>query len=350
MFRSPPVQLVFALGSLALSACAEDRTPTQPESGVEAASPAALAAALAPNTWTLKAAPPNGLFVNQLSAGVVPDASGQSIVYLLGGRDENGGSGANIVTYKIGTNTWTVKGFEPRVYVFNSNGVGRIGNTLYISGGEQYNEGRIIVGTFSAYDPATNTLTAKPLPPKRTAGGVTGVIDGKLYVLPGRCSTDFYPADDPSYCQSESIRTLFRYSPTTNFWSWKRQAPHNHDNGAGGVINGKFYVAGGTGVAALDRYDPATDTWTTLAPLPVASGAIGAVLQGKLYVVVGSPTGRRAYAYDPATNTWTRKAAPHWDHPEIVPITWGGKPFLLAVGGLHGDGPVYSNPTEVYAP
>jgi hypothetical protein len=132
MFRSPPVPLVFALGSLALSACAEDRTPTQPESGVEAASPAALAAALAPNTWTLKAAPPNGLFVNQLSAGVVPDASGQSIVYLLGGRDEDGGSGAVITTYKIGTNTWTVKGFEPRVYVFNSNGVGRIGKTLYI--------------------------------------------------------------------------------------------------------------------------------------------------------------------------------------------------------------------------
>ena len=233
MSRSSPVPLVFVLGSLALSACAEDRTPTQPESGVEAASPGTLAAALAPNTWTLKAAPPNGLFVNQLSAGVAPDASGQSIVYLLGGRDEDGGSGASIATYKIGTNTWTVKGYDPRVYVFNSNGVGRIGNTLYISGGEQYNEGRRIVGTFSAYDPATDVLTAKPTPPRLTAGGVTGVIDDKLYVLPGLCSTDFYPAD-PYYCKSESIRTLFRYSPTTNLWTWKRQAPHNHNNGAVG--------------------------------------------------------------------------------------------------------------------
>jgi N-acetylneuraminic acid mutarotase len=358
MFRSPPVQLVLALGALALTACAEDRSPTQPESAAEPASAAGLAAAIAPNTWLLKAAPPNDQSVTRLSAGVVPDASGNSIVYTLGGRSNDpgaGGSGcgSNILAYKIGTNTWTLKGHDPRLFLYNSNGVGKIGNTLYISGGESDCVGYHIDGRFSAYDPATNTVTAKPTPPKLTAGGVTGVIDGKLYVLPGLCSTDFYPSN-PYYCQSEAIRTLFRYSPTTNFWSWKRQAPHNHANGAGGVINGKFYVAGGNGGAALDRYNPATDTWTTLAPLPKAGTAVGAVLQGKLFVVVSDETGttgRRAYAYDPATNKWTSKAAPHWDHPEIVPITWGGKPYLLAVGGVHGFSPdVQNNPTEVYAP
>jgi N-acetylneuraminic acid mutarotase len=356
MFRSPPVQLVLALGSLALTACAEDRSPTQPEAGAEPASAAGLAAAITPNTWLLKAAPPNYSFVNGLSAGVVPDASGQSIVYTLGGRDDDGGCGTGVLTYKIGTNTWSSKGSEP-VYVFNSNGVGKIGNTLYISGGESYCGGYgHIDGGFSAYDVATNTLTEKATPPKLTAAGVTGVIDGKLYVLPGVCSTDLL--DNRYYCQSESIRTLWRYSPTTNFWSWKRQAPHYHANGAGGVINGKFYVAGGSNnygsqlEASLDRYNPATDTWTTLAPLPRAGAAVGAVLQGKLFVVVYDETGttaRRAYAYDPATNKWTSKAAPHWDHPEIVPITWGGKPYLLALGGIHGPG-YQTNPTEVYAP
>ena len=39
MFRSPPVQLVLALGALTLGACAEDRTPTEP--GAEPASAAA---------------------------------------------------------------------------------------------------------------------------------------------------------------------------------------------------------------------------------------------------------------------------------------------------------------------
>jgi N-acetylneuraminic acid mutarotase len=123
------------------------------------------------------------------------------------------------------------------------------------------------------------------------------------------------------------------------------------------VINGQFYVAGGfnnfasPSEASLDRYNPATDTWTTLAPLPTAGAARGAVIQGKLFVVVRTTTGRRAYAYDPATNKWTAKAAPRWNHDDIVPITWGGKPFLLAVGGLHGDWPyLKANPTEVYAP
>ena len=352
MFRSLPVQLVLALGSLALSACAKDRTPTQPESGAEPASDASLAAALAPNTWTLKAAPPNGGAVSQLSAGVVPDASGQSIVYTLGGRSEDGGGcEGGIATYKIGTNTWAGKQSDgPEV--FNSNGVGKIGNTLYISGGESYCGGSWHVdGSFWAYDPATNTLTRKPTPPKLTADGVTGVIDGRLYVLPGLCSSDYYP--NPSYCDHEPFRRLFRYNPATNLWATKQSAPHFHTNGAGGVINGKFYVAGGGGGAALDRYDPATDTWKTLAPLPTAGTARGAVLQGKLYVVVetGYPTFlRRAYAYDPVTNKWTSKAAPRWDHPEIAPITWGGKPFLLAVGGVHFDPGLLSNPTEVYAP
>jgi hypothetical protein len=354
MSRSPLIQLLLTLGAFALTACAEDRSPTS-ESGAEPAPAGSLAAALAPNTWTLKAAPPNWSFANGLSAGVVPDASGQSIVYTIGGRDDDGGCGAVILTYKIGANKWASTGFEPRVTVFNSNGIGKIGNTLYISGGESYCGGtRYIDGSFGAYDPATNTLTNKPTPPKLTAAGVTGVIDGKLYVLPGRCNADLYP-DYPYYCVSEPIRTLFRYSPTTNRWTWRPPAPHYHENGAGGVINGKFYVVGGSNLeASLDRYDPATDTWTTLAPLPVTGAAIGAVLQGKLYVVVETGTYptvvRRAYAYDPATNKWTAKAAPRWYHDDIVPITWAGKPFLLAVGGIHFSPGYQTNPTEVYAP
>jgi hypothetical protein len=357
MFRSPLIHRVLPLGALALAACAEDRSPTQPESGTEPASATPLAAALAPNTWTLKSPRPGNVLIGT-SAGVMPDASGQSIVYVFGGTDGAGSSGAPIGIYKIGTNTWSGKNPEGEsVDVYNSNGVGRIGNTLYISGGESYLGGsNHIDGSFSAYNPATNTLTDKATPPKLTASGVTGVIDGKLYVLPGRCSTDNYP-NNPFYCQSESIRTLFRYSPTTNFWSWKRPAPHYHANGAGGVINGKFYVAGGSNnfgsqlEASLDRYDPATDTWTTLAPLPTAGAARGAVLQGKLFVVVQTTTARRAYAYDPATNKWTSKTAPRYYHDDIVPITWGGKPFLLGVGGTHGEYPyLKANPAEVYAP
>lgn len=354
MLRLPPHTLLLALGSLAVLACGEDSNPTQPTSAAQPVAGVPLADAFTSNTWTLKAAPPDNAFVNQASAGVVNDANGLPVVYMLGGRDNDGGSGASVLTYRVATNTWGSQGSEPRVFVFNSNGVGRIGSLLYISGGESFGSGSFeIAGGFWAYDPATNTLTQKPNQPKITSEGVTGVIDGKLYVLPGRCNSDRFP--NPGYCEVEPFRRLFRYNPATNAWATKKPAPHFHPLGAGGVISGKFYAAGGTGTNTLDRYDPATDTWNTLAPLPVGGEARGAVMQGKLYVVVtnfNQTLGKfvfDAFAFDPATNAWTRKAAPRYTHSEIVAITWNGKPHLLAVGGIAAFGGSPSR-VELYTP
>lgn len=354
MSRRPPLHLVFSLSMLALAACGEDRSPTQPESGVEPA-PSAPQFALASNTWTLKAAYPAVFGAVWLSAGVARNAAGQSIVYTFGGTDDQGGLGVPIVAYNVGTNTWTSKGKETEIQFFNMNGVGEIGGKLYVSGGSAGDFYGFTSATWE-YDPAANRLSLKANMPKLTADGVSGVIDGKLYVLPGRCLDWFWP--QAGYCEHEPFRRLFRYNPATNYWATKRPAPHYHAHGAGGVINGKFYVAGGTEsgvpVAALDRYDPVTDTWTTLAPLPTAGRARGAVLQGKLFVVV-SPDGApdRAYAYNPATNTWTSKAAPRRPHDAIVAITWGGKPYLLAIGGIHQVSTwpyTVANASELYTP
>jgi N-acetylneuraminic acid mutarotase len=161
--------------------------------------------------------------------------------------------------------------------------------------------------------------------------------------VPGTCSFDNYPA--PGYCETEPFRRLFRYNPATNYWATKRSAPHYHTNGGGGVINGKFYVAGGID-NSLDRYDPATDTWKTLAPMPTGGAARAAVLQGKLFVI----TSGGAYAYNPATSTWSVKARPKLSHSALVAITWGGKPYLLAVGGVHYDPYATPNASELYTP
>jgi N-acetylneuraminic acid mutarotase len=348
--------LPFSLGLLTLVSCGE--SPTQPEMAVDPA-PLASAVALASNTWTPKAAYPAVFGAVGLSLGMVPNAAGESIVYSFGGTDDEGGSAVSIRAYNVATNTWTTKSYEPRVDVFNTNGVGKIGSKLYFSGGRSWNGGsEYIDGRFWVYNPATNTLTEKARPPKLTADGVTGVIDGKLYVLPGTCSADYYPG--AGYCEFEPFRRLFRYNPATNKWATKRSAPHYHTNGAGGVINGKFYVAGGTDdhrqpVAALDRYDPLTDTWKTLAPLPTAGRAVGTVLQGKLFVIVSKlkadfTTELRAYAYNPATNTWTPRAAPNRGHPAIVRVTLNGKPRLFAAGGIRYDPSATPNESELYTP
>jgi hypothetical protein len=119
-------------------------------------------------------------------------------------------------------------------------------------------------------------------------------------------------------------------------WVARPQAPHYHTSGAGGVINGKFYVAGGfdglgNPETALDVYDPSTNSWKTLAPLPIGGGARGAVLLGKLFVVVGS----HMYVYNPATNFWGARAAPQWGHPAVVKVSLDGHARLLAIGGAH---------------
>jgi hypothetical protein len=360
MLRQLPRRLAVGLGVLSMAAC-DAGEPTQPDVGTEAV-PQAPLAALTSNTWVSRAAYPFVFGAVGLAAGVIPNAQGQSIVYTLGGTDGEGGSGVSIGRYNVATNTWSSKSYEPRIYVFNSNGVGRIGDKLYISGGYVWGpDGKTIVRHLWAYDPAANTLSQLPDMPKFTADGVTGVIDGKLYVLPATCATDFFPSS--GYCDHLEFRRLFRYNPATNRWVTKAQAPHYHASGAGGVINGKFYVAGGLAnalsetrpVTALDVYDPATDTWKTLAPLPIGGRARGAVLQGRLYVVIDRlrpdlTTELHTYVYNPATNVWSTRAAPNREHPSIVRVTLDGSPRLLAIGGIHYTPSPIVNASELYTP
>jgi N-acetylneuraminic acid mutarotase len=348
MLRPDPRSVLLALGSLATIACSEESTPTQPSSGAVPVSVASSAVAATSNTWTSKTGLPDGAFANQASAGVMNDASGQPVVYLLGGRDDDGGCGASISAYRVATDTWGSAGAGLELDMFDANGVGRIGNLLYVSGGESFCGGsRFVDGRFWAFSPATHTLTEKPFPPKGTARGVTGVINSQLYVLPGECDIYNFPA--PTYCETESIRRLFRFNPATNRWATKKSAPHFHQLGAGGVINGQFYVAGGLGTNTLDRYDPVTDTWKTLASLPVGGMARGTAMQGKLWVVIDHYYEDRQtsmlamFVYDPNTNVWTRKATPKYRHSDIVAVSLNGKPLLVAVGGM-------AIPVEVYTP
>ena len=192
------------------------------------------------------------------------------------------------------------------------------------------------------YDPVTGSITRRSDMPRATAEGVTGVINGKLYVLAGRCV---------SLGQAVACHTFYRYDPATKLWTKLAPAPSNHDRGAGGVINGKFYVAGG-GNRNLDVYEPATNTWTTRAPLPeVRSGTAGAVLGGKLYVIGGrGASGSKAvFAYDPVTNSWRTRASLNVGRSDLAAAritTLDGKSYILAVGGSFGG----YRANELYTP
>ena len=334
-----------ACATVALLACTSENGPTEPQpSGTMATADPTLAAVV--DIWRERGPHPFGPLIG-VSVGVRTNAAGQSIVYGFGGCNVvDGGFGfcteEQISIYNVATDTWT-RDRSFLVSVHSSNGVGTIGGKLYSSGG--YNLHSAIDGLSSrawVYDPAqtfpdtsqARRVTQLASMPKRTAEGVTGVINGKLYVLPGLVDETL---------EQKPFRRLYRYDPATNQWGARRSAPHFHRLAAAGVISGKFYVAGGLGSTDLDVYNPATDTWTTRAPIPKAGRAIGTALAGKLYAVVGTD----AYVYDPGSNRWSAIADPTWGHSGVVRVVINGKPKLLAVGGGSEDVP---NNTEVYTP
>lgn len=325
--------------TLTALACSPEGTPTQPDSPADPMPALAVAYSQTPNTWTPRAPLPEFGQIG-VSAGVVTTAAGRSTVYTFGGLETGeGGVDWPVEAYDVTTDTWSVKASMTHGTALN--GVGKIGSRLYFSGGffpqSEEHSNRLF-----AYDYANDRIIPKHDMPNYTSDGITGVVNGKLYVLPGVCGGEFWP--EPGYCDTEPFRKLFRYDPATDAWTKMGWCPHFHPDGAGGVINGKFYVADGNASASLDEYDATSNTWRTRAPVPLAGRAIGAVVNNKLYVVVSTASGLAAYAYSPATNTWARKAAPKAGHSALVQVSLSGKNYLLAVGG--GS----EVPNELYAP
>lgn len=345
MTRSLLRELALALTGLALAACSETSTPTQPGADADKAPTAEALSGALRNSWTEKARHPDrGLETSSgrigHAAGVANDASGRPHLYVFGGITadfEN--HWTTTETYDLATDKWTTSGGIGLAF---TNGVGKIGSKLYISGGGYFatSDGAQIVSSLYAYEPATGRLTRKAEMPRPTANGVSAVINDKLYVLAGmlagRCDTLFGIVD----CTNFPTRRFYRYDPRTDSWATRPWSPHVHVGGVGGVIDGNFYVTGGS--ADLDVYDAVANTWTTRAPMPEArTGAAGAVLGGRLYVIGGCGASGcdKVFAYDPVTNTWRTKANLPTPKSDLAAgrMTLDGKSYILAVAGSGDD-------------
>jgi N-acetylneuraminic acid mutarotase len=115
------------------------------------------------------------------------------------------------------------------------------------------------------------------------------------------------------------VNEFYSYDPARNLWSHALSAtPVVHKYGAGGVINGRFYLAGGstdhgTNTGRLEIYDPDIDDWATnRAPMPTPRCSLASsVLDGKLYVIggqAGTPDATMLEVveiYDPKTDHWS---------------------------------------------
>ena len=208
----------------------------------------------------------------------------------------------------------------------------------------------------NVYDPVLNRWSKKADMPHRFGSGVTGVIAGKLYVMPGRCNS--------CGTREQITSRLYRYDPLTDTWTALSRGPHAHASGAAAVINGKFYVAGGIGAdgrpsSQLDVYDPATNRWTTLAPMPEArTGIAGTSLSNKFHIFGKSNAEEAEFqngvdAYDPVTDRWTARTpmpgAGTGDHA-AARVTYQGRSHVVVVGGADIEGSNTGNTTRVYTP
>lgn len=346
--------LTLTLTMLALAACGETTFPTGPETAGTAApaepssgQPQLLISGL--GSWTTRAPMPTAR--DHLAATVVNNSSGQPVLYAIGGYDGILNTALRRVeAYNFATNTWSQKAGLPSGRA-QSNGANVIGGKIYLAGG---NSSTGPTRSLYVYDPGTNSWTTKASMPVTNSSGVSGVINGKLYVLVGLCGN----------CSAPYPRRLYRYDPSSNTWTRRADCPRQHVYGAAGVFDGKLYVAGGddgtfdiqSTQGWLDVYNPVTNTWTAKAPLPAPrAGGAATVLAKKLYVVGGSEGEddlASVDAYDPATNTWAGKAPMGTARLGLVArtVTYGGVSYILAVGGSLSNGAGVTGKLERYTP
>jgi N-acetylneuraminic acid mutarotase len=332
MFSGTLRPLTLALTGLTLISCTDETTAPKPAADEEtvgtrpaiASNTAVLAAAA--NTWATRADMPSTERRNPALAEV-RNASGQSVLYVIGGTTLRGASLGKLQAYNVAANTWSYKAEMPTP-LYNSNGTGVINGKIYISGGlrwyKSYSEALFV------YDPATNQWSQKRPMPGTNEGGATGVINNKLYVLTGCFAEDCSPLGT----------TFYRYDPTTNQWTSLPTPPSNLFRSIAGTIGKKFYTSGNNGQVGV--FDPVTNSWTLKAPTgDLPYNAAGIALQAKLYALNldhGNPDGTVTTSirvYDPVTNVWTKRPSVTLKQTgRLALVHRDGGPRIEMVGGI----------------
>ncbi|MDO1451697.1 kelch repeat-containing protein [Rhodocytophaga aerolata] len=115
---------------------------------------------------------------------------------------------------------------------------------------------------------------------------------------------------------NEMLKDLWMYDQESNSWIQKNDAPTSFAGGISFVLDNKVYIGlgeNGSGQSPFYEYTPETDSWKRLENFPGNNGlanvaATTFALKGKGYVVGGanSFSNKQCWMYSPQSDEWTR--------------------------------------------
>eukprot|EP01048_Picozoa_sp_COSAG05_P005551 COSAG05_NODE_332_length_11268_cov_132.023726_7_plen_397_part_00 len=280
----------------------------------------------------------NALYFSCHQVGINPVESA-TMIYAVGGVDENDIPLTTAERYDPDTNSWTP--IASMGTARGDLGLTTFNNTLYAVGG--YNTGNTLTTEYNSattaerYDPNTNSWT--PIASMGTTLTTLTTLSNNLYAVGGN---DKY--GDP-------LTTAERYDPDTNSWTpIASMGTARLGLGLTALTNNLYAVGGYDGNNILntaERYDPDTNSWTPIASMGTARWFLGlTTLNNNLYAVGGSGL-TTAERYDPDTNSWTPIASMGTARDSLGLTTLTNN--LYAVGG-HDENDNILSSSERYDP
>lgn len=279
--------------------------------------------------------------------------------YVMAGLDpKSGGPIGAVYVFDPASNTWTAKGPMPipAHHIMTTAVKGKI----YVFGGfvkPQTGAGWQPTSNSWAYDPATERWEKlAPLPTPRGAGWAVEMA-GKIYVIGGAQAnvrgnpTATLLPDTPQLV----LGTVEEYDSAANSWRTCAPMPTPRNHLLAAAVGGKIYAIGGRIASAritsaddtnvIEVYDPATDQWTDAGRAPIRrSGMAGGVYQGKIYVAGGEYQdweGAKAFwaveSFDPSTGRWDTLPRMQLAHHGFA-AGFLGDSFHVVGGGFQSDG------------
>jgi N-acetylneuraminic acid mutarotase len=235
----------------------------------------------------------------------------QSKVYLVGGFTGQGKNPPNTLVYDPTSDMWAEKAPMPSTRI-ETDAV--VGEKIYVMGGHTTNPwepGSPLVEN-EVYDVANDTWSELAPIPTAVDRSLSGVFDGKIYVVGGRTGQGYTTVD---------LNEV--YDIATDLWTAKASIPYAVVKYASAVVDNKIYVIGGQdeflhenmNVVFNQIYDTMIDAWSQGSQIPVAAlsavagATTGEIAPKRLYVLGGyegfmEPLDQN-YIYDPEKDSWS---------------------------------------------